>query len=180
MDRLVHYKNGIALVDGSAYCAALRVVKSITSTQRVPPSLAENPLAAIPIGAWRLGSDGLYGCRVAQLCALDPLALLRSEDAAPFGAAIRQYARWMQAGHKAPPIEVLQQWDGRLAVSDGHRRTMAAICAGVTIRGWVAWVIATGERDADGQAMYTPLTWELAERYQRPPAVPLNPTRAPR
>lgn len=184
--QLVRYTNGIALVDGGDYREVLRRTyqdnapdgSPLQVDKRRAPLPKDSALNRIPVGAWRLGEVGMYGRQVCQLVQLDPLRLAASEDVRAYMADVRLYAGWLQQGYTPPPVEVLQDWDGRLRLSDGHRRCAAAIVAGERIRAWVAWVVPTGGHDADGAKLYTPLTWELSAKLGRQPACPLHPARA--
>lgn len=175
---MLRYVSGVCLVDEESYyeClrSAYRACRSDGTTQRVDPSIVPlpdgSPIHRIPVGAWRLGAVGLHGVQVAQLAELDPAALRRSEDIQAYRQDVRRYCAWRQEGRLPPPIEVLQDWDQGLRISNGHRRAAAALLAGVPIRAWVAWVVPTGGYDRDGSPLYARLTWELSAQLRKAPA----------
>ncbi len=124
-------------------------------------------------GQWRI-SDlwGIYGRTVEMLCLLNPhnLAMFEADYALPGvnhegrGDDARRYAEWMREGLVAPAITVLEREDGRLCVSDGHRRLAGAKMAGVKILGWVSFLMPTGKQDYNGEKITAGLTLEGAKQ----------------
>lgn len=108
-----------------------RVDSSRTTPQR--PTL-------IPLGAWMLDSlEGYRGHEVSQLRVLDPNDLLVSEDTGPEKRGeVALYREWLCAGMEAPPIIVVETFDRRLKVVDGHRRLAAARAEGAPVLAWVS------------------------------------------
>lgn len=124
----------------------------------------------VPVGSWRTEDryKGNYGSDLSQLAWLDPGKLEVSEH--EIGSAwgrdrledAERYAGWMQEGRQAPPIEVVETDNGKLKVSDGHRRHHAAKLAGQKILAWVSPNADTGGRTPLGQPITTALTDQLA------------------
>lgn len=142
--------------------------RKIGSSREKPAELPD-----IPIGAWKMDSwDSLYGRMIEQLAEFSPDDLARmvlSEDMVSRNEEGRsddadRYAGWMKEGKQAPPVTILQMDDGRLKVSDGHRRVAAAIRAGMPVRAWVSYAVPNGQTDYAGKPMMTALTKELAEQ----------------
>lgn len=129
----------------------------------------------IPLGAWRIDDmNGLHGHEIAQLreVNLDELILPELDDKGHVTPNKRDdvplYAKWTQVGMEPPPIEVVQTDRGKLRVTDGHRRVVAAKLAGRnTLRAWVSPVtpVSPGLNDSEGRPLMTGLTWELAPKH---------------
>lgn len=133
-----------------------------------------NEEAFPPVGAWRINdSPGPYGREVEKLVAIPVDKLMLTEldsqgrlDPVKAGDDIR-YARWLEEGRRAPPIEVVQTDGGKLNVTDGHRRALAAKRAGhTTIEAWVNFAvpIPAGWRyngDPTKKFIRTGLTFEM-------------------
>jgi hypothetical protein len=82
-----------------------------------------------------------------------------------------QYAKWLEEGRRAPPIEVIQRDDGSFAVIDGHRRALAAKIAGADeVEAWVSYAAPTGKTDTNGKPIKTSLTYELVHSGESPTA----------
>lgn len=129
----------------------------------------------VPLGIWRLDDlKGLHGHEIAQLREVNLAELALPEldergDVAPNKRDdVPRYAQWMQAGMEPPPIEVVQTDRGKLSVTDGHRRALAARLAGkLTLRAWVSPItpVSPGLNDSEGRPLMTGLTWELAPKH---------------
>jgi len=77
------------------------------------------------------------------------------------GYDAHRYAGWLKQGHRPPPISVVEQDDGGLSVSNGHRRVAAAKLAGHThIDAWVSPRMDTGRIDSNGKPIYVGMTHE--------------------
>lgn len=126
---------------------------------------------AIPaVGTWRLDDlRGLHGREIAVLVDLDPLRLIGSElDVTGCllpdrRADAQRYEQWIRAGHRPPPVEVLETEAGQLKVTDGHRRLVASRNAGAVIQCWVSPTVdvPSGDSDSNGQPIKTGLTFEM-------------------
>lgn len=91
-----------------------------------------------PVGIWAIDEYG----EIAQLRELNPEALEYSENdveqnAEGKGDDMRRYREWMAAGHRPPPITIVETPEGAMKVSDGHRRARAAQSLGIPVRAWV-------------------------------------------
>ncbi|MFA5706845.1 MAG: ParB/Srx family N-terminal domain-containing protein, partial [Candidatus Neomarinimicrobiota bacterium] len=100
-----------------------------------------------PVGTWRWDRGEIQNedFGIAQLREIDPndprlqLTEVDKEGRLDPGkrADVQQYADWYKEGKRPYPIEVVESLDGRLIVTDGHRRVLAAREAGVPILAWV-------------------------------------------
>jgi hypothetical protein len=132
-----------------------------TASSRTTPAQDEET----PLGTWRRDDyKGSHGTEVEQLRELDPNDLIPSEDTdAPKKADVARYTEWAKEGKKAPPIHVVETDSGKLKISNGHRRWLAAKAAGTKIRAWVSpAAVIPDMKDSEGKPMKTGLTHELA------------------
>ncbi len=121
------------------------------------------------VGSWRISHiKGNYGHEIERLTTvkLDDLDLpeVREGKLDPTKRGDdERYAEWLKQGLRAPPIEIVETEAGKLRVSDGHRRALAAKLAGQDeIEAWVSYAVPTGKIDSSGKPMKTGLTYELA------------------
>jgi hypothetical protein len=106
-----------------------------------------------PVGAWVLEDYKTdAGQPVSQVCDLgvDTLFLPELDENGRLQpekrAYLDGYTQRVLAGETAPSITVIEMEDGRLRVTDGHRRVMAARAAGkATVRALVSPLLATAE-----------------------------------
>lgn len=119
-----------------------------------------------PIGTWRKSDyfKGSHGTEVEQLRELDPNDLIPSEDTGPERQAdVERYAQWAKEGRQAPPIHVVETDNGKMKVTNGHRRWLAAKKAGTKVRAWVSPTAnIPGMVDSQGRPMKTGITHELS------------------
>jgi len=126
------------------------------------------------LGDWvDAGFPDNYGRPVCQLREVRIDALIAPElDAkgrvdASKQAYVDLYRERLEQGESAPPVRVLETYEGRLRLVDGHRRMAAAASIGrSTIAAWVSPLIALP--DAYGGSDLFGLTAELATRHLRP------------
>lgn len=116
------------------YYALLRSRRGVNNLDR--------PLdVQIPVGSWRIDDAKLlYGKFIDELVEVAPENLLPQECPRSWGRGhyIDVYKQWYQAGHPFPPIEVLELENGKLKISNGHRRYTAALELGCkTIPAWI-------------------------------------------
>lgn len=172
------------LVDGEfishkAYDAALGELYTVGGgrNSRVVP---QRPVR-IPVRAWRISSiEGLYGRELDQLRLVPitdlELPELENGNLAPEkrGDDVR-YAQWFEAGlTEYPPIEVVETDQGRLRVTDGHRRVKALQQAGqANVLAWVSTAVPVpdGRVDCKGVVIKAGLTREIAHLRKVPEAV---------
>nr|CAB4128759.1 ParB/Sulfiredoxin [uncultured Caudovirales phage] len=162
------------LIDADEYHAAQRAGyfdrdgARLASSRDTPAPSTEH----LKTGAWMIDQwAGMYGHEVSQLQEFDPHdpRLVEREDNVRRNVEGRgddadRYADWQKQGlhSRPPPISVVEREDGKLAVTDGHRRLHAARLAGKPVRAWVSWSVPTGKIDASGKPMIAGLTHELA------------------
>jgi hypothetical protein len=118
-------------------------------------------------GTWRMDSRfGPYGREIEHLSELDPKDLhLSEEDYTKVnhegrGDDAKRYSEWMKQGKTPPPISTLETDDGKILVTDGHRRVAAAKMAGGKVLAWVSPRMDTGKRDSEGKPIYSAMTFE--------------------
>ena len=116
----------------------------------------------------------MYGHEIDELVEIDPHDLELSEFREDqFREGLRmsgkledaeRYAQWLAAGNEMPPITLVETDRDTLEVSDGHRRTYAAMLANVPVRAWISWLAPhpQGRVDATGRPMKVGLTYEIA------------------
>ncbi len=127
------------------------------------------------VGSWRIDDDfkGLHGHEISQLREV-LLADLITSELDEFGrvepgkrADVRRFEHWLEQGREAPPIDVVETNKGKLKITDGHRRYVAAFRQ--SRKKMLAWVSpGTLVRVSPGNSVFTGLTHELA---QSPPTV---------
>ena len=153
---------------------------AVIANSRVVPNESNFP----PVGSWRIHTMKLsYGREIEQLVTLPVEKLMLNEldsegrlDPTKAGDDAR-YAKWIEEGKRAPPIEVVQTDSGKLSVTDGHRRVLAAKRAGkTTIEAWVNYAvpIPSGSRydgKPDTKFIRTGLTFEMLTGEQDNPYV---------
>jgi hypothetical protein len=167
-----------AYISDRAYRGAFHAQYGEGVSSRTTPSTTPIP----EVGTWRISeTKGLYGRDIERLDQVPIADLILPEvrdgqlDVAKRGDDAT-YAKWLQEGKEPPPIEMIRTEDGRLRVTDGHRRVLAAKMAGAdTIKGWVSELAPTGKVDVSGRPMTTSLTFELAQQQRA-----LTPTAASR
>jgi hypothetical protein len=122
-------------------------------------------------GTWRIDDHfGTYGREAERLEMLDPHSLELSEEDYTTrndegrGDDAARYAEWIKEGKMPPPIDVVETEEGRLRVSEGHRRVAAAKLAGVKIPAWVSYAMHTGRVGSNDKPIMVGLTYEGA-RY---------------
>lgn len=122
-------------------------------------------------GTWRIDSLSLRDGRlIEELLWVSPDLLEVSEDTGlEKWADVERYAEWNLQGLTAPPISVVQTVSGRLKVSNGHRRNLAAKATGHLVLAWVSWTVSNEEGLGVG------LTYELALNGAKPHLDPLPP-----
>lgn len=129
------------------------------------------------VGSWRI-DDTLRGSRgrgIEQLRELSPeeiKGLLHSEDLVEHNHEGRswdadRYAEWMKEGKQAPPVELVETDDGKLKISDGHRRVAAALRAGKSLKAWVSPSFDIGQMDSNGKPIKAGLTYEVAQAHAK-------------
>ena len=123
--------------DTSPAPGAVPVVAYANPARLVPADLSDDPEAAAD-GEWILdGGIGLYGQGVALVRDL-PLSdlylpeLENGEIAPEKRRFMPEYIERARAGERPPAIRVIEMESGRLRVTDGHRRVLAALAAGQT------------------------------------------------
>lgn len=125
----------------------------------------------VPVGTWaREAYSGLYGHDLWQLQEIDPhdSRIQTTENNVEIntegrGDDARRYAEWMRddaVRSTAPPIQLLEV-NGKLRVTDGHRRLAAAKLADKPIRAWVSPETETGKHDFEGKPINAALTHEI-------------------
>jgi hypothetical protein len=122
----------------------------------------EGPLP--PVGTWRISkSASLDGHEIDYLTRipLDTLVTKELDELGRLDPAKRgddeRYADWIRQGYRSIPIEVVQHEDGRLIITDGHRRYLAHKLAGEKdIEAWVSYTVQSPRNTPVG------LTYELA------------------
>lgn len=132
---------------------------SMKSSRFVP---YEGPLP--PVGTWRMSTyASLDGHEIDYLTRI-PLDTLVTKELDEFGRLDpakrgddERYADWIRQGYRSIPIEVVQHEDGRLIITDGHRRYLAHKLAGEKdIEAWVSYTVQSPRNTPVG------LTYELA------------------
>lgn len=126
------------------------------------------------VGTWRISDhEGPYGREIEKLTevSLDKLILNELDSKGrldPVKAGDdERYAQWLAEGRRAPPINIVQTDSGKLSVTDGHRRALAAKRMGAkTIEAWVNFAvpIPSGWRydgKPDTKFIRTGLTFEM-------------------
>lgn len=146
------------------------------SSRTTPAPENVNP----PVGSWRKSPyKGNRGHDIQQLREVPVKDLLLSEDDFTKvnyegrGDDAKRYAEWLGQGKEPPAIEAVETDDGRIKVSDGHRRLAAHKLAGKdTIKAWVSPVTPT-ENDMSGDPkngpVQTGLTHEIAQEHAKNP-----------
>lgn len=133
------------------------------AVEPLPMALAE----VAPVGAWiDLGFPDLRGRPIAQVRTVPVNSLYKPElderqELQPEKRSyVPRYVDLLKAGHSAPRVHAVEMEDGRLRLTDGHRRVTAASLAG---DGFVQALVAPLiEVPGEGAV---PLTAELALRY---------------
>ena len=159
--------------------------RKLASTREQPAFMPEYPL-----GTWQVDEVRLTrGHELSVLVEFEPRDLEPGEFdwADPSGTYDRgkqrdleQYAEWLRAGLRPPPIVVVETDYSTLRVVDGHRRLLAADALGKEVLAWLGPMIEDpeGTRDSRGHIMLVPLTYELATGREYVRAVE-NPRRRP-
>lgn len=150
------------------YTAQYEVDGVSIASSRTTPSTVDVPA----VGTWRIDDvRGLYGRDIERLneVPIDELVLPELREGEKLDATKAgddaTYASWIKEGKEPPPIDVIRMDDGRLRVSDGHRRVLAAKASGAdTVKAWVSELVETGKTDVEGRPMKTGLTFELAQQ----------------
>jgi hypothetical protein len=149
------------------YDAQLRATY-VRGDEQVASSRDTRQTAPIPpVGSWMIDDSfqALDGHEIEQLVEIpvDQLEITEDTGRAKF-SDVEQYARWLQSGHEAPPLRVVQSDKGTLRTLD-HRRLLAAKAAGQsTVKAWVSWAT---QSTRPGKPT-TGLTYELAQRGAKP------------
>lgn len=125
----------------------------------------------LKVGQWKIDEiNGLFGREISQLREIDFNDLEHSEDLVDKNIEGRgddsvRYSEWIKEGKTPPPIEVVETPDGRLKITDGHRRAKAFKLAGKKVLAWVSPVVDSPRgKDASGRQMKTGITYELAKK----------------
>jgi len=137
-----------------------------------------------PVGSWRIDDryKGPYGRAIEQLREVPIDSLVPIEDPTTGGREedVERYRKWLAEGKEPPPIDVVESDDGKLMISDGHRRYLAAKRAGKkTIKAWVSPAAPIpGKFTASGEPIKVGLTLELAQKRAGPPPQPVQAAKA--
>lgn len=120
------------------------------------------------VGEWIIDDrEGPHGRLMWQLREFTPEQLVPTEVVAPNRVAdVERYTEWARDGRPIPPIWGVELEDGRIAITDGHRRWQAATELGQPVRVWVSdlaphpqgWV-----NSSTGDVIKVPLTDKLAK-----------------
>lgn len=128
------------------------------------------PGVSVPEGTWVIDDmHGLHGDEIGKAQRVDPTKILMSEDTKELGRwpHVERYAEWRRDGMEPPPVSVYETDRGGLKISDGHRRTHAAIEAGTDLPAivWGTMEHPRGMIDSStGKPMRVGLTYEGAMR----------------
>lgn len=136
------------------------------ASSRTTPAARQLP---VPLGTWVIEDwKGIHGHEIGQLRLVDPGRLRASEDTGPEKREdVQRYAEWLRQGLVPPPINVVETDAGGYAVTDGHRRWLAAKLAHVNVPA-IVWPLADHPEGlkygGEDRVLRVGLTYELARR----------------
>lgn len=135
--------------EASTHAHKLRVQNAETA----PPTFGEYPIGTLAADSY----GDVYELREIRLD--DPRL---AEVEIPGRFVVEKYVDWIRAGHRPPPIRVMETEKGSFTVHDGHHRMAALRLAGASSTR--AWVALTINRMLEGGGLVMPeaLTIERA------------------